>query len=281
MKTPASIISKPTKVVQPQFKVNFNVNPFNDSIINKGYNVIHEKAVRCPCLNRQNGDADPSCQNCGGSTWIYVEYKKTKALVQGIGKSHKQDQWTESDPGTARITMMGEDAPTYNDTITVIDLETNFSQIVYPSQVGAAITAFTIYPIVELQMAYIYAGPASKLRWLTIWQDGMNPDVWDIKAVDNTVILNPLTMPNIEEEYNVSLRYKHHPVYYINELEREVFVTEVQGVCVEPGITQKRLMPVRCRAVRAHYLPNANNLSGPRLYDNTNYDKFKPSEYQS
>lgn len=66
----------PSLYGQPQ--VSFRPNDFDAVIWTHGYDIICEKAIRCPCQGNSDSPL-PSCQNCHGSGYIYINPYRTKA----------------------------------------------------------------------------------------------------------------------------------------------------------------------------------------------------------
>ncbi len=64
----------PSLYGQPQ--VSFRPNDFDAVIWTHGYDIICEKAIRCPCQGNSDSPL-PSCQNCHGSGYIYINPYRT------------------------------------------------------------------------------------------------------------------------------------------------------------------------------------------------------------
>ena len=75
--------TRASQIGQPS--VSFRNDDFAALIDSKGYTIIIEKAVRCPC-EREMGQALVSCQNCYGSGYIFINPLKTKAIASGINR---------------------------------------------------------------------------------------------------------------------------------------------------------------------------------------------------
>lgn len=60
----------------------FMRSEFDSAVYLKGYEVIIEKALRCPCNAPDSPLTD--CQNCFGTGYFYVNPVSTHALITGI-----------------------------------------------------------------------------------------------------------------------------------------------------------------------------------------------------
>ena len=80
------IIEAPQQSLYGQPQVSFRPNDFNSVIWSHGYDIICEKAVRCPCQGN-SGAPLPNCQNCHGFGYFFINPRRTKALVTGLNRN--------------------------------------------------------------------------------------------------------------------------------------------------------------------------------------------------
>jgi hypothetical protein len=279
------ITVQPPTAAYEQPIVRFRPDQFNQAIFQHGYNVHHEKAVECPCRVKDNSTPLPNCTNCGGIGWFYVEKRKTKALMQGMGNNKKFENWSEENMGTVTITNNFVDDVSYMDKFTILDLRATFSQVLYPRLNEAAnkLFAFTIYEPLKIDLIY---GFVNSSTILTKYVDyAVDPVNWDYKVSNNIIEFNMarITVPaDNQTEFSVSVRYRHYPVYAVVDIQREIFQSEdgtCMATCVDGDGTLKG-MPQKSIGRRFHYIFDAKNLQGVKVHDNTDYTKFDASTVQ-
>jgi len=260
--------------------VNFEVDRFESAIYKHGYNVHHHKALRCPCNNAGSNAPLPDCENCRGIGWFYVDKTATKALMQGIGNKQEYDAWSEKNPGTVSITTMYKDDVSYMDKFELLDCESTFTQILRPLYNGTTeiLFAFTIYEIISVLNIYKFVSQSSPLQ--TLVDKITNPDDWDYEVSGNKIIFNTKKyyQDYLDGKMNVSVRYKHTPVYCVVEISREIFKARDKssvcgGVDCPKDIEQLsfRGQPQKSVGRRLHYIWDADNYSTPSVFDNTIY----------
>lgn len=106
----------PNLIGQPDNKL-FRKNDFDSLIWLKGYSVIIEQAIACPCRGK-SGSALPTCQNCLGLGWVFVNPVETKALITSINVNTKFKEWSPELTGTVQITVRDEDRLSFFDKVT-------------------------------------------------------------------------------------------------------------------------------------------------------------------
>jgi hypothetical protein len=150
--------------------VNFIPSRYEQAILNKGYNVWKERALRCPCSGKSNPQPLVSCLNCGGTGWFFINRTATKALVQSFGTKIKNEEWSQSNIDTVMISVRKDDRLSYMDKFTVLDLEADFSQLVFPNKYRPDKTkneeimlCYTTYNILDVLYLYRYNGDNTKL----------------------------------------------------------------------------------------------------------------------
>jgi hypothetical protein len=263
--------------VEKHQPVNFNINRFDSVIIQKGYNVIHYRALKCPCMNRETHSPLPNCQTCSGLGWFYIDKKRTKALVQNMTNSKKFENWTESNPGTATITTMFVDDVTYMDKFEIEDLESNFSQVLFLQKYNDKLFAFSTYSPLRVMNIYMFNSPTQPL--IPLYSKEEKGSQWDYYIEKNKIFFNKDRITSTD--VTVTVRYKHTPVYCITDIQRELFKTKSSSDCGNhesdegDGLTGA---PQKSIGRRLHYVWNADNLQGLKEYDNTDYTKVNKKD---
>lgn len=242
---------------QPQF----NRGEFDDSLFSKGYEVYLEKALRCPCTDKASGQGLPSCLNCGSTGFFFISKKKTRAAIQSINRKTKFSNWTEEDRGTFSVSLRGQDRIGFMDRITILDLVSQYSEVLRIKSYGDKLFAYTIYYPLNVSSVYLFIGDKDKLQPLIL--------IEDYTIEENRIILDS-KFNNSNSELSISVRYTHNPTYYILDIVREV--TATRAIDCTSGEDYLTDMIINAVARKAHYLLDAPNVAGNSLYDNTLYD---------
>lgn len=234
---------------------NFRKVDFETAITRKGYNVCVEKALRCPCVDKASGSALPSCKNCGGTGYFFVDMRKTKLLMHSITAKKQYATWTVENAGTVSITARAIDKMCYMDKITMIDIDSEYNQLI------------TTYKDEDknLNIGKLHYNPIKIF------------DVYGFDSVEKPLIYVPCedykingNFLEISPEYqceSFSVRYLHNPVFHIIDTNRESMVqVNLRGKGLEN-------LPANYIGRRADIVIDIENLNQDRLFDNTNYDK--------
>jgi hypothetical protein len=226
-------------------EVSMDLNRFEQAILKKGYNIEHEKALVCPCASSANNSALPDCRNCGGIGYFYIERVKTKALMQGFKRQPEYNKnYTETDNTSIKLTTLAKDDVSYMDKVKNLDLMSNFSQIIHlMMDEDENFFSFLIYEPFSVRFVYLFVDSREKLRLLS-----KN----DYVVEKNKIILNKGVLEGVDYP-TLSIRYKHHPVYYVSSIERELFGDESKELftCDDGEFKQA---PQLSTAKRLHYL---------------------------
>ena len=227
-----AIIDSPQQSLYGQPQVQFRPNDFNAAIWSHGYDIICEKAVRCPCEG--NGGAPlPDCQNCHGFGYFFINPTRTKALITGLNKSTNYVQWSPELIGTAAITVRDEDKEliSYFNRVTLEDEYAVFTEMVLArgienSTIGKAIIeqtlviggrkiyfCFLTYAPTEIESIYLYRSSGEPLIKLSK-ADYMIPE-------DNPYCVIFVT-DEVVKDVGISVTYKHRVEYHIIDLPHEI-----------------------------------------------------------
>lgn len=232
----------------------FRKEDFQDSIWNKGYSVIHEKTVICPCRSK-NSEHLSSCQNCQGSGWVVIDAQQTKMLLTSINSNTKYKAWSEQNIGTVSISADTREKLAYMDKITVLDSLATFTQLLFLKQYNGNIYSFTIYKPVQIEYMFLFDSDSTPLVKL---YEGTNYEILDNKIVFKNIVWS--------DNLRISVRYKHHLVYGIIDLPHDVRNSYIIN---NNGMQESIDMPVQAIGRRFHYLVDASNYSGDNLIDNS------------
>lgn len=236
--------------------VKFDPKRFEQLIWDKGYEAYIDEALRCPCADRQTGQALKTCKNCLGLGWFFANRKETRIVSQGMNYQKHEEQWTEMNKGNARITTRGVDRLAFMDKITLIELEGYFSEVIRPVPEDNIMRAFPVYTPLQILSVYQYNGADKKLI--------------PIPSADYSIVDNYIKFADKYKkiaDISISLRYTHNPVYHVIDMNRELMKVRVKSCTVpEEKLAQ---MPISALARRAHYIwDNVNQLQN-NIFDNS------------
>lgn len=246
-----------TNSPSPAVRVDFDQKQFTDIINQKGRRVLLKKALMCPCKSSAT-NFQSNCKNCGGTGWIFVNPTETRMIVQGINLVNDFAPWSEENRGFANISYNACEELSYFDQLTLLDGEAFFSQVLFFQEAqDEAIFTYTTYPVREIKYIGLFKGIGEPLQKLVAGQD--------YSVHGNIITLNDNLIQNGNvENTNITVRYKHAPVFHLVEMKRET----MQTFEFKDGGDVLKHLPLSAIARRAHYIPNIENLAGNRLLDN-------------
>lgn len=193
----------------------FRPNDFNQAIWEHSYDIICEKAIRCPCQGT-GGSPLATCQNCHGSGYFYVNPVLTKALVQGINRITQYVHWSPELMGTAAITVRDEDKLliSYLDRITLEDEYASFTEMVVsremtPEHVGV----FLSYAPLEVFNVWLFEAPDQPLKQV---------DPTDYFINENNPFCISFNVGAVPPNVGVSVFYKHRVQYHVIDMPHEI-----------------------------------------------------------
>lgn len=250
-----------------QPKANLVKNKFDVLIDQHGYDVTHEKAVRCPCVSR-NTNQQSNCKNCGGTSWVYITKHETRMILHSMNMTTKYKEWSAENIGTASVTAYGYDEVAFMDRITVLDGNAIHTESLFLKKHDDTYYFNTIYDIKEIEYLALFIGVNDTLVPLVYGTDftysGNRIEFLTAQDyVDSSADLDVL-----EIDMSITIRYKHAPQLHIIDLQRETMQVFVKVNGIEDGAFD---MPVHAVARRTHYVLDRQNFDGTRVLDNS-YD---------
>lgn len=236
---------KPNLSGQPQ--VQFRPNDFDAVIWTHGYDIICEKAIRCPCQGN-SGAPLPNCNNCHGFGYIFINPTRVKAIITGLNRNTQYVQWNPELMGTAAITVRDSDKEnlSYFDRITVEDEYAQFTEMVVSRKMAEdTIGIFLSYAPLEdgIVSVYIFKDSTSPLIKL-------NPSVYSISPNNPYCIV--FKKGNVPEGVGVSILYKHRVEYHIIDLPHEIRAS--LGKNKTSGQYEILKMPIQVIGRRTHLI---------------------------
>lgn len=240
---------------QPQ--VDLLKKNFDATIYQKGYNILIEKALKCPCKVPSGGDHLSSCRNCGGSGWFFINPVQTKGIIQSINRNTRYQQWSAESIGNASITINNDDTLAFMDRVTMIDSEIFFSQILFPKQYKEVFFTYTTYDIVEISDVFLFLSDQDSLQLLKKGDD--------YNFSGNKLIVNDKY--SAIANCTVSVRYKHRPQFHVIDLVRELRRSNI--ISKVSGKQQQISLPISAVIRRAHNVMNQQDYTGDLIFDNS------------
>lgn len=234
----------PPLIGQPNVPL-FKKESFDAVIWNKGYEIILEQAIACPCRGK-SGSPRQMCNNCLGIGWVFVNPLSTRAIITSINKDTKFKPWSPELTGTISVTLMDENKISFMDKVTFKSRYSTLSEVremIY-DQTEEAYFCFTSYKINKINSIFIFKSDTEKLI-------KVSPDLYTIK--DNRNIIEFDTDFDPAEPFNhvISIDYEYEVSYNIIDIPhdfRSAFLINENGVNVEHNL------PVQGIARRTHHL---------------------------
>lgn len=263
---PKPIISQTPPNLNGQARADLRKRDFDAAVWNKGYDVYLDKALRCPCRNKNDHQALSSCKNCGGSGWVYLNRYKTKMVLQAMNLDTKFKEWSEERLGTVKITSLTQDELSFMDRITVIDGHSIVNDVIYPVNYFGELRARVNYEIQEIDEIFLFESTGVKLKRL-------------VEATDYEILLDAndkkTNLLKFNAQYNqmadmtVSIRYQYAPQFHVLDVTRQVMATQEVNKSTGGDIVTQ--MPISAMGRRSHYVLDEQNYTNDFLLDN-NYD---------
>lgn len=240
--------------------VEFRKPDFDAVVWQKGYKVIIEKALRCPCHAPDAPLID--CQNCYGTGYFYINPLSTIALMTNLNQNNYYKNWSETLMGTVEVTVRDIDKPNlgYFNRITVKDQFSYFSENCVIRSYNEDTFVFTTYKPVELISLHIFNQYDKKLIKLSEEEYELNPN----NPYSIILKLKELPINGI-----VSIYYKHEPEYHVIDLPHEIRASFVKDK--PSGKMQQINLPIQAIARRSHLIAiGIPNFDGTGTINNDN-----------
>lgn len=232
-----------TRVLTPQKenpRLDFKVQNFKDKVIEKGYDIKWEKMLICPCRKDITSQADSNCINCNGTGYYWFDPTNIIAMISSIAVQKRFIQWTEDLTGTAFMTINPEYKVGWMDKITVMSAESMFSEVCNVYLKTGEPYIKTRYDSLEVVGMFEFVDSVTQLNQLDPTQEIESNVNKEIKLT-STYIAGT----------NISILYKHNPVYLVNDL-----LNDYRNTYVKKQMTTdtNKEMPIRVMIKKAHLL---------------------------
>lgn len=222
------------------FRPEFYKDEFEKAIFSKGYDVIIEQAVRCPCNGREAPLID--CQNCFGTGYFYINPTQTRAIITNINQNNQYKNWSETLLGTYGVTVIDRDKEvlSYFARVTFKNEYSYYSENLEIRTMNGQSFVFTTYRIVELRSIHTFVSSTQKLNVTTqAHVDKNNPYclILDFEPPVNGI---------------VSVFYKHAVEAHVIDIPHNIRASWT--VDKKTGQMNKIQMPVQAIVRRSHLI---------------------------
>jgi hypothetical protein len=239
-------------------RADFSESRYGALIAQHGVDVQVEEALQCACKTKSNNNLN-TCQNCGGTGWIFVNPRQTRMVAQGMGISKDYTPWSEESKGMIRFSALPEEELCFMDRITRLNAISHFNEVLEFKEKGSTIFAYTAYNLKKIKCLGFYTGDTTIYRWL-------KQDIDYTFSKNKIILLDGIELPETER-VTATIRYSHAPVFHVEELTRE----SVENFYWD-GKEKIQYLPSSGVARRAHFIKDMENLSNNRMLNN-DYDE--------
>jgi len=227
---------------------------FDAAIWNKGYDVIVEKAIRCPCKTRTGANL-PDCNNCRGFGWVFVNPIETKALMTSLNASNKYKAWSVENINRANVTLMGVNRLSYFDRITLKD---DYSELSENLEVKKSSTGkmfvFTSYKITNIFIIFEFENSTMPLVKIS----SNDYIVEDYKVVFKDGIIDCGKI--------VSIRYEYNTQYNVLDVTHDIRSSKNIN---SDGNLENIKLPIMAVVQKPHTIFDKPNFTGDNIIDNS------------
>lgn len=246
-----------------QAQVNFRKNDFEALIHTKGYDILVEKALRCPCEKKGQSPLS-SCQNCHGSGYFFINPLKTRAIITGINVDSQYKDWSAERIGNVSLTVRDDNKEnlSFMDKVTLLGKHSIFSEnlTIRSTNDDTGRFVFTTYKVGEIMAIYAFDSATKPLTKL-------DKDKYSLSTANKGVI-------NIDTDAAptngmLSVFYRHEIQYNVIDLPHEVRASYIRD---RDGREQRISLPMNAVARRSHFLLGEGiNFSGNGTQNNSDY----------
>lgn len=239
----------------------FREELFDASIWQKGYDCLVHKAIECPCKTTGDNSNLPTCSNCGGTGWVYINPTQTKALITSINKDTKYKSWSLELVGTMSVTLRDIERASFMDRITFINETGIFSEVKTAYTVDTDTFVFLSYEASSIEDIFIFTGQANKLT-------RVDPSKYYIKSDNRAVVVFTTGALTGSTNNSISVRYKNLVQYNILDIPHLIRSSNITNTL---GQIEKITLPNQYIARLAHYVRGLK-FDGTGIQDNS-YDR--------
>ena len=256
---PITRATPPSFLGQPDNKL-FRKNDFDAVIFQKGYKIILEQSVACPCRG-ESGEARPTCQNCMGYGWIFINPTETMAILTSLNATTKYQQWSPELIGTINVTVRDIERLSFLDKITLKDRTSVMSEVRPVLENEGDRFIFCSYKVKKVNFLFVFSDDNNKLISLTSDDfEVMQSNNFVVKIKEHVVF--PLNFNDV-----VSIDYEYNPSYVIVDIPHDIRASFNTN---NKGQFEEIILPVQGVARKSHIvLGEPSNYLGNNLINNS------------
>ena len=247
-------ITKSSESTIGYLRLDFDKGQFDALIENKGYPIVWERAIPCPCSCQGESANKTSCKNCAGTSWVFINPLEIKGLITSINKDTKYKEWSVELLGTFAVTVNSKHRLNFMDRVTVLGSRTIHSETIRVKRSSEKTFIRTIYPIIEIVDVFKFEDVYKKLKLLQF-------------EVDYTFSGNQIQfLGNIKFDDTITVTYLHQLQYHILDLNHDVRNTVVLNNYSQE---QTKELPISAIARRTHIVINSYEFNGDEIFNNS------------
>lgn len=254
--TPIVLTQAPEMFIK---EAHFNKNLFDNMNEAHGYNVILERAMKCPCKSK-GSDNLSSCRNCGGSGWIFINPTQTKSIIHSMNRNTQYKEWTEANLGQANFSFRDANRIGFMDRITLLNGISLYNQTIDIKQYGSILFSFLDYEPIDIEDIFLFNGASNKLTLLSSADYIIN----NYKFILNSSFTSLFNSSG--GKITITLSYTHRPQYHIIDINRDTMAAKTIENKIDKGIVD---FPISAIGRKAHYVINKNNFEDNLYLDNS------------
>lgn len=259
--TKSIVIQKPPIEVD-KTTIGFIADEFDHLIWEKGYRVIHEKVLQCPCKSLRTNQQS-NCKNCGSTGWLFINPEETRMILRNINENTIYKEWSQENLGNVNISTMNKTRLVHMDRITLIEAEANFNEVRHFKITDDNILfSYCSYHIKSIDYVGLFVNETSKLTRLVADED--------YTFDGNRLFLTNKYVANYVDDntYSVTIRYIHQPQFHVIDINRQVANSRKSY----NGKEEVQDLPLSAIGKRAHFVLDVENIATNRLLDNSYID---------
>lgn len=247
-----NIVQRPAPNINNQPVVSWILDDFEALVWNKGYDVVIERMVKCPCKGRDGGFLS-DCQNCQGTGYIFINPFETRVVLHSMNYNTQYKEWSEEKRGQVNITSIFRDRLSFMDRITVIDSSAILNELVQLRQYENTKYLYTIYDIISVIDIFVFNSSSIPLTKL-------------IEGVDYTFERNKIIiLTNYEVSRTFSVRYSHKVQYHVLDLVHDIRNSSKKDIT---GLKSEQF-PINAIGRMCHYNITSLDFTGGNIIDNS------------
>jgi len=194
-------------------RADFRPEEFDRVILQHGKRLVWRKAMLCPCIRAESGQADLNCTDCDGSGYIYVDPLAIQAHMASFSKNTRiYEKFGLWQSGEVQVTVQQAYRLGYRDSLEMIDDLMSFDELIEKGdRHGRKSVLDPNVDAARYRIAHLTKVLVRTANSITPLEIGYHVEVTENGHLKWTPQGNAL-VPN---KAYVSLRYDFHPVWIV------------------------------------------------------------------